>query len=37
MFINHFRVEMNSPSDDGQYTDTDREEGAIDDDRKSSG
>ncbi|EFO27220.2 cmgc/cdk/pitslre protein kinase [Loa loa] len=27
---------MNSPSDDGQYTDTDREEGAIDDDRKSS-
>uniref|UniRef100_A0A915PV56 cyclin-dependent kinase n=1 Tax=Setaria digitata TaxID=48799 RepID=A0A915PV56_9BILA len=31
-----FDVEMNSPSDDGQYTDTDREEGAIDDDRKSS-
>ncbi|KAM3719561.1 Cyclin-dependent kinase [Dirofilaria immitis] len=27
---------MNSPSDDGQYTDSDREEGAIDDDRKSS-
>ncbi|VDK74777.1 unnamed protein product [Litomosoides sigmodontis] len=26
---------MNSPSDDGQYTDTDREEGAIDDDKKS--
>uniref|UniRef100_A0A8R1TKD2 cyclin-dependent kinase n=1 Tax=Onchocerca volvulus TaxID=6282 RepID=A0A8R1TKD2_ONCVO len=27
---------MNSPSDDGQYTDTDREEGVIDDDKKSS-
>ncbi|CAG9534728.1 unnamed protein product [Cercopithifilaria johnstoni] len=27
---------MNTPSDDGQYTDTDREEGAIDDDKKSS-
>ncbi|VDN88035.1 unnamed protein product, partial [Brugia pahangi] len=27
---------MNSPSDDGQYTDTDKEEGVIDDDRKSS-
>ncbi|MCP9261562.1 Serine/threonine-protein kinase PITSLRE [Dirofilaria immitis] len=36
--MDHFKVPegMNSPSDDGQYTDSDREEGAIDDDRKSS-
>ncbi|VDN25721.1 unnamed protein product [Gongylonema pulchrum] len=28
---------MNSPSDDGQYTDTDKEEGVIEEERKSSG